>query len=47
MRTLMSQTMNAGTYSVSFDASSLNSGVYFYSLSVDNFTQVKKMMLLK
>ena len=47
MRTLVSQTMNAGTYSVSFDASSLNSGVYFYSLSVDNFTQVKKMMLLK
>lgn len=47
LRELVNQMMNPGTYNVSFDASSLTSGVYFYSLSVDNFTQVKKMMLLK
>ncbi len=47
LRVLVNQMMNPGTYDVSFDASSLTSGVYFYSLSVDNFTQVKKMMLLK
>jgi len=47
LRILVNQVLNAGTYNVSFDASALNSGVYFYSLSVDNFTQVKKMMLLK
>ncbi|MFA6597684.1 MAG: T9SS type A sorting domain-containing protein [Ignavibacteriaceae bacterium] len=47
VRVLVNQMMNPGTYNVSFDASSLTSGVYFYSLSVDNFTQVKKMMLLK
>jgi hypothetical protein len=47
LRLLINQMMNPGTYNVSFDASSLTSGVYFYSLTVDNFTQVKKMMLLK
>jgi len=47
VRVLANRMMNPGTYNVSFDASSLNSGVYFYSLTVDNFTQVKKMMLLK
>ena len=47
LRVLINQMMNPGTYNVSFDASSLTSGVYFYSLSVDKFTQVKKMMLLK
>ena len=47
VRVLANRMMNPGTYNVSFDASALNSGVYFYSLSVDNFTQVKKMMLLK
>ena len=47
VRVLANRLMNPGTYNVAFDASTLNSGVYFYSLSVDNFTQVKKMMLLK
>lgn len=47
IRVLVNQMMNPGTYNVSFDARSLTSGIYLYSLSVDNFTQVKKMMLLK
>jgi len=47
VRVLVNQMMNPGTYNVTFDAGSLSSGVYFYSLSVDNFTQVKKMMLMK
>jgi|CZKP01.1.fsa_nt_gi hypothetical protein len=47
VRTLVNQTQTAGTHQVTFNASSLSTGVYFYSLSVDNFTQVKKMMLIK
>jgi hypothetical protein len=47
VRSLINEYQNAGTYKVSFDASSLTSGVYFYSLSSDNFLQVKKMMLVK
>ena len=47
VRSLINEYQNAGIYKVSFDASSLTSGVYFYSLSTDNFLQVKKMMLVK
>jgi len=47
VRSLINEYQNAGIYKVSFDASSLTSGVYFYSLSADNFLQVKKMMLVK
>lgn len=35
------------TYEVSFNASALSSGIYYYQLQSDNITQVKKMMLLK
>jgi len=48
----------AGSHQVDFDASSLNSGVYFYKIeatannpangtSGTNFTDVKKMVLTK
>lgn len=47
VKSLVSQYQNAGNYTVTFDASSFTSGVYFYSLSADNFLQVKKMMLVK
>ena len=47
VRSLINEYQNAGTYRVSFDASSLTSGVYFYSLTSDNFVQVKKMLLVK
>jgi hypothetical protein len=38
---------SAGEYSVSFNASELPSGVYFYKLSAGSFTQIKKMVLTK
>ncbi|MBZ0179159.1 MAG: T9SS type A sorting domain-containing protein [Melioribacteraceae bacterium] len=37
----------AGTYKVTFDATSLASGVYIYKLNTNSFTNVKKMVLLK
>ncbi|NLT52155.1 MAG: T9SS type A sorting domain-containing protein [Ignavibacteria bacterium] len=44
---LVNGQLAADTYKVSFDAASLSSGVYLYTLSVGNFTQTKKMVLMK
>ena len=38
---------SAGTYTVNFDASQLASGVYIYRLQADEFTTVRKMLLVK
>jgi hypothetical protein len=45
--TLIDQQMSSGHYRVSFTADEYTSGVYFYKLTSDNFTEVKKMMYLK
>lgn len=45
--TLVEERQSAGTYEVTFDGSSLNSGVYFYRLSSDNFSDTKKFILIK
>jgi hypothetical protein len=37
----------AGTNSVDFNASELSSGVYFYTLRAGDFTNTKKMLLIK
>ncbi len=39
--------LNAGTHSVEFNGSGLPSGIYFYKLETDNFSQTKKMTLMK
>jgi len=44
---LVNENLNPGTYKYNFDASDLQSGVYFYKLQTDNFSEVKKMTLLK
>ncbi|MCB0725738.1 MAG: T9SS type A sorting domain-containing protein [Ignavibacteriae bacterium] len=45
--TLVNGQLNAGTYNVDFNAGALSSGIYFYRLSTDGFTEIKKMTLLK
>ena len=39
--------LSAGSYNYDFDASQLASGVYFYKLESNDFSQTKKMMLVK
>ncbi len=45
--TIVNEFKTAGYYSVNLNASSLSSGVYFYKITSDNFSSVKKMMLIK
>ncbi len=45
--TLLNEEKAAGTYTFSFDASKLSSGIYFYSITTGNFTATKKMILIK
>jgi hypothetical protein len=45
--TLVNEKQKAGRYQVSFDASRLSSGAYFYRIEAGSYTSLKKMMLLK
>jgi aminopeptidase N len=45
--TLINKEMQAGSYEVEFDASNLPSGIYYYTLNAGEFTQTRKMILLK
>jgi hypothetical protein len=35
----------AGTHAISFNAGSLNSGIYYYKLQTEDFSSVKKMII--
>ena len=45
--TLVSRNLDAGVYEADFDGSNLSSGVYFYKLVTEDFTDIKKMILSK
>jgi hypothetical protein len=47
VKTLVNGQKAAGSYTVSFDASSLSSGVYFYKLTAGENSLMKKMNLIK
>jgi hypothetical protein len=45
--TLLDQREQAGCKSVSWDASNVSSGLYFYKLTAGDFTETRRMMLVK
>jgi len=47
VKTLVNEFRDAGTYKVDFNASNLASGVYFYRIEAANFTEARKMVLVK
>lgn len=44
---LVNQSLDAGTHRVTFNAARMISGIYYYRLRSGQFTQVKKMILMK
>lgn len=44
---LINNKISAGYHSIQFDGAELNSGIYFYKLESKDFTQIRKMMLIK
>jgi photosystem II stability/assembly factor-like uncharacterized protein len=47
LQTLVNEKLSPGTYETTFDAAGLSSGIYFYKLTTDGFSQTKKMLFLK
>jgi len=45
--TLVNENLSTGSYETEFDGSGLTSGVYFYRIETDKYSEVKKMTLLK
>jgi hypothetical protein len=41
------QLQNPSEYQVTFDASKLTSGIYYYKLTAGEFSDVRKMVLIK
>jgi hypothetical protein len=44
---LVDDVRDNGRYAVSFDATGLSSGIYFYTVKVNNFSDTKKMLLVQ
>ncbi len=47
VKTLLNESRTAGYYTIAFDASNISSGVYFYKIEADKFSDVKRMLLVK
>ena len=47
VQTLVNEKLQSGTYESSFDGSQFTSGIYFYKLTTNGFSQTNKMILLK
>lgn len=47
VKTLVNQSMNAGSYVAEFRGENFASGIYFFRLTAGNYSEIKKMTLLK
>ena len=47
IQTLVNEQLQPGTYEVMFDGSNLASGIYFYQLKSENFSETKKLIITK
>jgi hypothetical protein len=47
IKTLVDEKKSVGSYTVQFDGNDLSSGMYFYQLQTKEFTQTKKLLLMK
>ena len=47
IETLVNEEKIAGSYDVDFDGNGLASGIYYYRITTGNFSQTKKMILIK
>ncbi len=47
IQTLVNEQLQSGTYETQWNASSYSSGVYFYRLSAGDFSETKRMLLIK
>ena len=47
VETLVNENMSAGVYEINWNADKYAGGVYFYKLSAGNYSQMRKMVLLK
>jgi flagellar hook assembly protein FlgD len=45
--TLVNEQKEAGYYDIKFDGTNYASGMYFYKIEAGNFTDTKKMILIK
>ncbi len=47
LEVLLNDLLQPGSYNVSFNGDKLSSGIYYYKITTDEFTDVKKMLLVK
>jgi spore coat protein H len=47
VKTLVNKKQNSGNYETIFEANSFPSGIFYYQLSIDNYSETKKMILLR
>lgn len=47
IETLVHNDKSAGSYEIDFNGSKLTSGIYYYKITTEKFTQTRKMILLK
>ncbi len=47
MKQLVNEFKSSGSYGIEFDGGNLSSGIYYYKLETKDFSETKKMILLK